>query len=482
MRTKKYADMVLTVLAALFLFAACGEGNDTTTDTDATPDVDTVIATEPGDDFFDHTTPDWFELSFKGLINKVEDFDTGNTTDGIGEFTFKIDGETLDVGDDPVAFLSQLPDDYPKEEYQGLKYIGLIGTHTIEQGSSSGRLYYLSAGIGQEFLQGLKTAGTPESTTPAAFWATLYDYSYFIRADQVVLLRYCPISRYDAAAQASTLFVDARANKSFAPGENLIIWGNVAMTPKIEITPDTEGEICIYMMDDADITKEQYDEELAKNALDFGCELPADFTTPRYDEYDIFRSRGIINDGAGTGTATSAAIERTVLVNGAELEVLSYQSAWYRIASGGTDYVALQSLGNFSSVGDSYHFTIGELYVVHSTLTALKESDETLIDDVASKVYYSFSEVDQRLDGDDYLMKQCPVAVIDVTKSDSTLFFCTVANTDFAVGEYIEAAGNVALTHDTAAIAEYMQYEGCVCYRFPESGDAVALDCAEFEE
>ncbi len=477
---RTYAIATVTAFAALSLFVACGAGNDTTTDadtaTDATPDADTAVPTKPEDDFFEHTTENWLELTFKGLINKAEDFDTGNITDGIGEFIFEIGGETLDVSDDPAAFLAQLPDDYPYEEYRGLEYIGLIAMHILEQGTTEGHLYYFSAGIAREFLQELKTAETPEAVPPTAFWATLYDYSYFIRADQVTLLKFCPITKYEAAANASALFVDARANKSFAPGENLIIWGNIA------ITAESEGEMCRYMMGDADITKEQYDEEKAKNVLDFSCELPENFAEPRYEEYDMFRSRGIINDAESADITTSAAIERTVLVNGKELEVLSYQSAWYLVSWAGTDYIALQSLGNFSSAAETYHFTSGELYLMRDTLAALKESGETLVGNVASQIYLVFSEVDEKVDGNDYLMKQCPVAVLDVTVDDHSLFFCSAGNTDFAVGEYIEAAGNMALTHDPAAIAEYVQYEGCVCYRYPDGGDAVAMDCADFEE
>ncbi len=486
MRTKRHAKIVSTVLGGLFLFCACGDGNGTTSDADAaadaTPDADIAMPTKPEDDFFEHSTENWLELTFKGLINKAEDFDTGNITDGIGEMLFMVGGETLDVSDDPAAFLSKLPDDYPYEEYRGLEYIGIIAMHILEQGTTEGRLYYLSAGIAREFLQGIKAEGTPEVPPPEAFWATLYDYSYFIRADQVTLLKFCPIAKYDAAAKASRLFVDARANKSFAPGENLIIWGNIAMTSKIEITAETEGEICRYMMDDNDITKERYEEEKAKNVLDFSCELPENFTEPRYDEYDIFQSRGVINDADSDDIATSAAIERTVLVNDKELEVLSYQSAWYRISWEGADYIALQSIGNISSAGDTYHFTTGELYLMKDTLTALKENGETLVGNVASQIYLVFSEIDEKVEESGYLMKQCPVAVLDVTVGDHGLFFCTAGNTDFAVGEYIEAAGNMALTHDPTAIAEYVQYEGCVCYRYPEDGDAVAIDCAEFGE
>lgn len=483
-----------TVLTAvLFFTASCGsevknntEDSDPASDESSFPDSDAEDETSflPGEDFFNHTSKNWLEFSFKGLINDYEDFDNYDITEGIGEIKLKGGSENFELTEGLTAFLASFPDDYENEQYRGAEYVGLIATETVSQESDKGQMYYLSAGVMKDFLKNIIKLDDPQAKPGASdFWATLYNFYYFIRKDKVVFRKFCPVIKFDTSSGDSSLFVDYSANKSFAVGENFIAWGNIVMSEEYEITDENEVEFCTYRMDETEIDKDKYETEIAKDPLDFSCELPEGFTDPGSEEYDIFISRGLINDGNSTDTPVSAVIERKTVVDGKELEILSYQTAWYNATSEGNKYIAVQSIGNMETSGDRYSFTKGDLYIPFELIEALKESGGNLIENAAASIYLAFSEVEQISQGNETLIKECPVAVADYSNENSSVFICTSANSEFAVGEYMEVASNFLLTHDPDVISEYMQYEGCSCYRyFSDTSEYETVECSLFDE
>lgn len=470
----------MIVLAALF-FISCGENSSANDNDSASNDTlaltDADSATPVEQDFFASDADNFASLDFKGIINTQTDYEESKATNGIGTINMNFGSSTVAITQYLYAIKNKMPDDYPKEKYRGLEYIG-VTAYNIDTVSSTDYHYNL-AGFGMpiEFLQGLKESGTNESVFPELSWLTYYDINLRLRKDNSTVSRHCYISF--GLIESSKIRVDTAKAGTFSIGDNFIFQANVTMSDPITITPDNEEANCTYTLNSDKISKAQYELELQKDGSEFDCALPDKFLDPRGDAYDIFKMKGTINDGTSSNQPAVAIGERTLALASGPVKLSDYMSYYSAINYSGSDLISLSSIYNMIIVTDNYYtFDSLDLYLSLPKLQEMKASGEQNFTDFTEAIY-SYSKVEQKISQGDTMIKQCPKAVISKTEEGSALFICHSGNTNFAVGENLQIAGNMILTEDKAAITDATGIAGeCYCYNYTKG---VEMTCDDFD-
>jgi hypothetical protein len=307
--------------------------------------------------------------------------------------------------------------------------------------------------------------------------ATVYEEAFVIRKDSSSVVRIC----YRALeTDGSYAFVDHSANKTFAPGENLIVWANaVAQTDPAVIAEELgtqvtsyQGQPCACYVDSVALDCANYDVEAAKDGTELSCNPPRDFLNPPAGDYATFTFKGLISSGDDL-SPPPAFVLSTVSVGGKKvpLNVSGYALAWY-------DSLTLQAYGE--QTGDAKKFSMDMLSFTFPTdllAGAKKSGTNPIVVDAAAGVSALASTLTGYSSGKDYLYRICPYAVFRAGETAGSLYDCPAANTSFAVGEKLEIQGNFVLgtSITDADVGTPLDKDGCYCLHGTTND---VLDCS----
>lgn len=469
----------MSCLALGLAVAACGSGPAQPLpgpDADL-PDVPDAEQPEPGPDaatdpnepppgFLEPTSANYVIVEFKGLINTYDTYvnDYSNLITGTGRIVIGIGGKTVQISTSDGMFCSEysFPDDYPVESQRGRHIIDIDAYHMSDDSTASkGTL----TGIVLSFASADLMALGADEHLISTMGATVYEEAFVIRKDSSSVVRIC----YRALeTDGSYAFVDHSANKTFAPGENLIVWANaveetdpavIAQILGTEVT-SYQGQPCACYVDSVALDCADYDVEAAKDGTELSCNPPRDFLNPPAGDYATFTFKGLISSGDDL-SPPPAFVLSTVSVGGKQvpLNVSGYAFAWY-------DSLTLQAYGE--QTGDAKKFSMDMLSFTFPTdlLSGAKNSGTNpIVVDAAAGVSALASTLTGYSSGKDYVYRICPYAVFRAGETAGSLYDCPAANTSFAVGEKLEIQGNFVLgTSITEAdVGTPLDKDGCYC-------------------
>lgn len=473
-----------TVFTMIFLFS-CGNKTNSVVDDDLT-DSDTVSGgqTQPEDSFFERETENTFIFDFRGLINSEADISAQKAISGVGDFNFYFGAENLTLEGDENCYRKEYADDYSDSAMAGKEFLQLTvysmkNDGVLDNGNQYFIYDYLSMGLSVEEVMNLKKSGENELEMPELSWATLYEYFVVSRADKKYFMQYC--LRSSADRTHAQFFVNYNNNDSFAEGENMMFWGNIAQSEPVTITEENRAENCLFFDSDGNsITKEEFDTEITKTGTEFSCEISDDFFDKNGEDSLKFKFRGQIN---GAENPTTGYTEFAEMEIGEEL----YHAGNYTSGAGLTTVVSRLTL---------YAQMIGDYELINNTTAEYNELQvylpvavlETMKDDGVQELAYSSENIFNffsvfhktkymKVDGKGYV-KSCPIGLLDKDSLTSKLFICIDEDSDFTAGNEIEIAGRVTVTDDSAKIAEYYADNGCICYA--SAGDE-EITCDDFD-
>ncbi len=502
---RKMITMRAAMTAAFLLFAACGGGEDPVTDDTApvdgdtvtldedtlVPDVDTAPPTKPGDDF---NTPERSVLfEFKGLINTYEEMLAQTDTKGVMDLTLKLGDIDITMNDYPTSYRLLYPDD--EEQYgelAGTEHL-ILGAHGDLKQEGNYVLYYtIIIGMPVTALEEIKKNKTPEATAETlAARANLMHTTYLNRPDNSIVWRRCMIAALDKPAE-SRLFVNFANNADFTPGENLLAWGNLALTTgfdpeKLTGYEQYEGQWCNFKLNDTVITKEQYEEELVKDVTKLDCDLPEGFLDGAGDTSVTYTFKGAINEaGAQQNTAGFGAF--TVNVDGEAVEASDYIAiATTSVGTAGQELVAVESLGGIETITGQNHYKYNYFAAIvdkQTLLDAKTAGDASClfsgIGDGEKAFVQLFAVEEKQVDSVTY-QKICPTAVLAPLPATSAILYCIGGNTGFAVGEEVQSAANVTLTTDESYMMQLFEVDSadklCGC----NENYTTVIECSAFD-
>ncbi len=481
------------VVTAAFLLIACGEEPEKTptdsavaTDDTVVTDADTAV---PGDDFFATDAANSFRMEFKGLINSYDDMAAGKQVKGIGSFEYSFNGEKYSPSGDPEAYLSTIPADYENPDMAGKEYLRIqLYAGPLEQGvNEAGNPWYA-----YDFIN----IGTPLERFTAAFadgqnifplddisWANLMALTLTSRADGKYFYRYCYAALPERDPTDGAWFVDHRNNDSFAAGEDLLVWANLAMGERQVVTAENEESICLYQSQTAELTKAQYEAEIAKSGTEFGCEIPEKYTTPFADDRLLFTFIGEVSDIANNETILAFA-DYDMAIGGGVKTVADYTAYAYHDDIGtANNYMVAQTLGNVFEFVPGRHFTFDytRLLVPLATLQSLP-AGEGSFELSLPNLYFQYMLLEQKLpeSGDSYL-KGCIYAMHTQNELNG-LFLCRAGATDFLPGDPYHIAGNIEVSMDADYLMEQNGAETpdelCFCYN---ETTGASITCEDFD-
>jgi len=292
-------------------------------------------------------------------------------------------------------------------------------------------------------------------------------------------MQYCPRSRAEAAD--SKFSVDYDNNTSFSIGEDMIFWGNIALSKPENITEKNRGEMCLFFDSSGNtLTKDTFDAEIVKTGTEFSCEIPPTFFDKNGEDYLKFKFRGTINGDENPAMGYTEFAEMEIGEN-------LYHAGNYISSSGLTTVVSrktlyVQMIGDYEPI-DSTTSEYNELQVFAPTRTF----DDMKRDGIQEITYnsdniFNFLAVFLRtkymeVDGKGYI-KSCPIGVLDKDSLNSKLFVCIDENSEFTPGNEIEIAGRITVTNDKDKMAAYYADNGCICYA--SAGDE-EITCDDFD-
>lgn len=482
-----------------FILISCGESSDKTTggdsytannDTETSSDSDSAVKkNEPGSEFKVSAAENYLYYDFKGLINSQQDYEASKGTVGMGKGEITLAGkDKITISENIMASRTTIPDDYSIAEMRGKQYLMINGYNILEGTANSAKYIYLGMGLPVEALAEMKTAGNYQSALPKWSWINFYNVTINVRKDGVNLSKYCYISKADYADQNSKIFINSDSNTNFDAGENILAWGNITLVKEYTVTPETEKDYCFFYKDSVIITKDEYDIEILKDGTEFDCALPDKYLDPFSESYGAFKFKGYLNDFNIQNNNPKAGFgDYKVFVKNIDQKASDYRVMSGVYSQNGTDAVYIQSLGSVTEKGDKhYSYKITESYISRPALKALVENafiiknegaDYTKIETL--NFVFNVYDLEEKLVGNDYYLKYCPVAVADLKNADSSIFSCHNKNIEFAVGEDIQIAGNIALTDDPDMFSLALGVEltnGCYCIK-----NSALSDCSAFE-
>lgn len=503
---RKMITMTAAMVAAFLLFAACGgedpntvtddtapaDGDTTTLDEDTlVPDVDTATPTKPGDDF---NTPERNAVfEFKGLINTYDDVAAQTDTKGVMDLTLKIGDIDITMNDYPTSYRLLYPDD--EEQYgelAGTEHL-VMGAHGDLKQEGNYVLYYtIVIGMPVKNLEEIKKNKTPQATAGTLeARANLYHTTYLNRPDNSIVWRRCVIAVL-AAPEESLLFVNFANNSDFTPGENLLAWGNIALTvdfdpEKLTGYEEYEGQWCNFKLDDTVITKEQYEEELVKDVTKLDCDLPEGFLDGAGDTSATYTFKGVINE-SGVQQYTAGYGTFTVKVAGEVVEASDYiATASAAVGTGGQELVTIDSAGGLVTITGQNHYKYNYFSAIvdkQALLDAKEKGDASClfsgIGDGALAFVQLFAVEEKQVDSVTY-QKVCPTAVLAPLPATSAILYCIGGNTEFAVGEEVQSAANITLTTDESYMMQIFEVDSadklCGC----NENYTTVIECSAFD-
>ena len=432
---------------------------------------------QPADDFLGDLEGNSVAFSFAGIINP------GTTTDptlGAGTYTFDVGELTGVINEYAYTFEFTYPEDYPNPSVTGLEVLSLGTSKIYGQNGPELDYYHFNWVVAKSVLLAARTADDPVLEAPDLARFRLMDVNQYVRQwDQTLFRRYCTISSYDTAASTGRLFLDFFDNTSFSAGEDLKIWGNLPLTPLIQITSENEEAQCLYRIKDAYVTREDYETERAITEPALSCEIPADFfdgAVPMHLDY--FFSGELNPSDASLESAVPGYGDATAMLQ-EEVIVDDYNSVALDTTVESVPITYAQSIGSVTTVGtDHYRFYIMGVYVATSVLQTMKQDQTTVVPWDAETMSVALESYEQlAVDGVGY-GKVCPVAVSG-PDAIGDLLACTGENVDFSVGETLELALSVTWTDDATSIAAVYSYaDGQTCHCLQ---DNAIIDCAVFD-
>lgn len=483
---------IYALATAALILIACGEetkpipaDGDTAANDATVTDADTAV---PGDEFFATEAPNSFRMEFKGLINSYDDMVAGKQVKGIGSFEYSFGGEKYTPKGDPEAYLSTIPGNYENPAMAGKDYLRVqLYGGPIEQGvSKAGNQWYtydfVNIGIPIESFTALATDGNIFPLDDIS-WANLMALTLTARKDGQYFYRYCYVALPDREPTDGRWFVDHRNNEDFAAGEDLILWANITMGDKQVMTAENEESLCLYQSLTTQLTKAEYEAEIAKSGTEFGCEIPEKYTTPFAADRVLFTFIGEISDIANNETILAYA-DYDLTIGGEVKTVADYTSYAYPDDIGtSTNYLVAQTLGNvFEFVpGRHYTFDYTRLLVPLGILQGLPAEEEAL-ELTLPNIYFQYMLLEQKLppSGGSYI-KGC-IYAIHTQNEQNGAFLCRAGATDFLPGEPYHIAGNIELSTDVDYLMEQNGVTDpddlCFCYN---ETTGVNITCEEFD-
>jgi hypothetical protein len=394
------------------------------------------------------------------------------------DLTLKIGDIDITMNDYPTAYRLLYPDEEQYGELAGTEHL-IFGAHGDLKQEGSYVLYYtIIVGMPVTSLEEIKKNKTPEATAGTLEARTnLYHTTYLRRADNSIVFRRCMVAVLDKPEE-SRLFVNFANNVDFTPGENILAWGNIALTTDFDPTQLTgyeeyEGQWCTFKLDDTTIDKAQYEEELVKDVSKLDCELPEGFLDGAGDTSATYTFRGVINE-AGAQQNTAGYGTFTVKIAGTEIPVSDYIAiATTSVGTAGQELVAVESAGGLVTISGQNHYKYNYFSAIvdKQTLLDAQGAGDTSclfsgIGDGALAFVQLFYVEEKQISSTIY-QKVCPTAVLAPLPATSAILYCIGGNTAFAVGEEVQSAANVTLTTDEAYMMEVLQVDSadklCSC-------------------
>ena len=480
------------ILLAVFLFS-CGENTVNKIDDDSVENGNDEDSSsqyekiEPEDSFFETEAENKLIFDFKGLINNMTAVEAQKAVSGMGDFTLTFGEKDINLNGDMNLYTRTFPENYEQtalagKEYLRMRIYSMKDSGTLENGNTYYNYDYLSFGTPTENMLELKNSGDNITTMPELSWATLYSYYVVSRADKKYFMQYCALST--AEPDQSQFFVDHDANSEFKEGEDLIFWGNATMSELIEITEDNRENCVFYSSDGQTLTKDEFDEEIAKTGTDFSCEIPEGFFDLEGDHVK-FKFRGEINDGSGE--YQSGYTEFATMELGEE----TYQAGNYTSGSGTTNVIGksavyVQMIGDYELVDNNTAALFNELqfFIIMDELKTMREDEQNNLVFSAENTFNFFSSFLKtkyiEVDGKGYV-KSCPIALLDNESDKSEIFVCLSEDNDFSPGNIFEIAAKIKVTDDETKVGQFYP-DGCTCYASAGDEDITCEDFDAMEE
>ncbi len=499
----------LWLIAVVFVFvlASCGDGDDnteekndsTTSDTEQVEDEDTEapdadeekeeLKKEPGDDFYEPKLHATFE--FEGMINSLEDMESGSVTNGLASLTMDFNGNTEDAfSTQPFVYVTEVKEEtgFP-EEYTGTGIItGGFFSDDVKQ--EDGFVKYRSFYFGMllDPIMEAKDAGTQVINLDGLDFINYMTVQYKKRADGVIVRRSCLLGFKDKESSQSKYFLDYSGSGSYEPGDNFHVFANVELDYDEEAfkemgLEEDEGLYCKYRMDDQDITKAEYEVEVEKTGIELSCDLPESFETPPEDNYVDMLFKGEITSSDNVKGDLGVT---DLVLHGEKITVDDYQSSAYIWESDTNGkLLIIESMGGIKAINGNEHleFKTSRFLIPYKTLTEVfTDGDETchIVYGTDNDFFYNYDISEQKMVDGVVNMKACTTAIPAEESTFFDVFFCTKDNVDFSEGESIEMRAIVNISDDEEWLKQVYEIDEidqmCQCY----NADGI-FDCADFE-
>jgi len=438
--------------------------------------------TRPSDEFLSDLPGDSVQFEHRGIINSTQDMTQGNTVQSLGSAQLRLSETTYTLDVFAYAYRATVPDTHPNQAIAGKEVIG-IGTSTTPETDDGGyHLLHLNAGIAVDELLAMKQQEKNQGELPAAAWLRIDDITVFTRDyDQSEFKKICTLSELDLSVEGSQIFLSYYHNAAFDVGEDLQLWGNIALGQKNNIGPQTESSFCRFYQDGTSITGDDYEHGIALTTPELSCEVPSDFLEPAGSSYATVVFTGTLNDVTipyedfemGVGVLTAAA-------GGNEINADDLNSYAYHYASPTTDIVVYQTVGSVQYLGvNHYTYNMFRLMILRPLLLQMKTNDEQTTEYDPNQILATLENIEEKDIGQDTWTRKCLLLISDTTATDGALLACHQDNTSFTGGEPLEIAAQLTMTDESAALqAHYGIGAACYCY-VNETNNLV--DCDQFE-
>jgi hypothetical protein len=440
---------------------------------------------EPDQSFFIPVSPKNLQLSLKGLINSYDDVVNGSDTEGIGSSTVTLGAKSIEMNETARAFTYTFPDDYPRQDWRGEAFVIIDMYHTREGGADYAWYDTVRFYVPVKDMLAAKASGKNVFAYGSMGAAYTTDMNIKVRKDKVYMHKDCYNSVADSTAAASRYFVNPEDNTGFAAGENIKIWGNIAVTDDKTVIAsrfsgltEDNGQLCRYYKDSQLIAKEQYYKDINVD-FDLDCALPDGFLDPPADDYAIGMFKGLINDGASENQIANGVSSYKVSFGGKNYSVDDYSAYSINFMNGKIPMIGTLTLGSVTTLATGhYTYLASEFYTTVQDLKDLKSSSSYVMNFSAYNIIFDIAAMEQKDAGKKSYFKQC-IKVVIADDAKSALFSCHDGNTDFSAGENIQEASRLVLTTDPGDIAAYTgSADPCSCY--DEAYNPV--DCADFDK
>jgi|GEM_PF-4750984 len=483
---------LIVLLIGMFIIISCDDSgdkneNDATADSDVTEDVGDEVTDdevndsdeeectdEPCADFFEPVSENYIKFEIEGVINS-----------GVGDFIFAQDNSKVFLNGDEFVQGGEYSDlrifTYPVLDtpYDGADYI-LI--NSFEEFNEDGKFLIRNrvlVGLPVEEMLNAKENGLNLLTDSELYFTSFTNIQKRNRKDGLAVYKECLIAVHDPAVEESRFFVTYEDDALFAADEEIKLWGNIGISDDKDVLAaqqfrpnfeEHDGTYCRCQIG-TDVPCSEW-EENKDEEFDFACELPEGYLDPVGDSYATFKYEGVLNeDGSGIG-------DFMVQIDGTDY-LVNDNAYSNRHTLDGVEFVYVYSIGSYEETSENTaSLKAYEARINLDELKDMKSKDEQKKNTIATDTIKTYMiDATTITQGDDYYMKGCYIAVVDIEDPDSSIFVCNKDNVDFAEGETYKIAGNIKLTIDKEKILEHMGLDDvCDCHKNGE-----LIDCDEFD-